>query len=114
MIHNAEFDMRFLNAELEWCGRPRLPADMAIDTLAIARKRYPGSPNTLDALCRRFGVDNSGRDYHGALLDSELLAEVYLELNGGREQSLSFSGSDGGDGTVVYPTRAARPKSCSS
>ena len=85
VIHNAEFDMRFLNAELEWCGRPRLPADMAIDTLAIARKRYPGSPNTLDALCRRFGVDNSGRDYHGALLDSELLAEVYLELIGGRQ-----------------------------
>lgn len=85
VIHNAEFDMKFINAELEWCGRPRLPADTALDTLAIARKRYPGSPNSLDALCRRFGVDNSGREKHGALLDSELLAEVYLELIGGRQ-----------------------------
>ena len=91
VIHNAEFDVRFLNAELEWCGRPRLPADIAIDTLAIARKRFPGSPNSLDALCRRFGVDNSGREYHGALLDSELLAEVYLELIGGRQPDFGLS-----------------------
>ena len=96
VIHNAEFDMRFLNAELEWCGRPRLPADMAIDTLAIARKRYPGSPNTLDALCRRFGIDNSGREKHGALLDSELLAEVYLELIGGRQPDFGLASSGGG------------------
>ena len=85
VIHNAEFDMRFLNAELAACGLPVLPMSRAVDTLAIARRRFPGAPANLDALCRRFGVDNSGRERHGALLDSELLAEVYLELIGGRQ-----------------------------
>ena len=99
VIHNAEFDMRFLNAELGWIGLPLLPMERAIDTLAIARKRYPGSPNTLDALCRRFGVDNSGREKHGALLDSELLAEVYLELIGGRQPDFGLSAQGGGRGT---------------
>lgn len=88
VIHNAAFDMKFLNAELGWQNLPLLPFDQAIDTLAIARKRFPGSPASLDALCRRFGVDNSAREKHGALLDSEILAEVYLELVGGRQPEM--------------------------
>lgn len=88
IIHNASFDMKFLNAELKWCGHPPLPMDQAVDTLEIARRKFPGAQNSLDALCRRFGVDNSGREKHGALLDSEILAEVYLELLGGRQPDL--------------------------
>src|SRR5690606_7654219 len=78
----------FVNGELENAGRAPLPGSRAIDTLEIARQRFPGAQNNLDALCRRFGVDNSGRTKHGALLDSELLAEVYLELMGGRQPGL--------------------------
>jgi DNA polymerase-3 subunit epsilon len=80
--------MKFLNAELGWLGLPKLPWEQAVDTLAIARKKFPGSPASLDALCRRFGIDNSSRTLHGALLDSEILAEVYLELIGGRQPDL--------------------------
>ena len=113
VIHNAEFDMRFINAELGWLGKPPLPMEQAIDTLAIARKRYPGSPNTLDALCRRFGIDNSGREKHGALLDSELLAEVYLELIGGRQPDFGLSASGGGGeqgATAMAYTPPPRPR----
>lgn len=88
VIHNAAFDMKFLNAELKWLGMTQLPFERAIDTLAIARKRFPGSPASLDALCRRYGIDNSARTLHGALLDSEILADVYLELVGGRQPDL--------------------------
>ena len=88
IIHNAAFDMKFLNAELAWAGHGSLPWARAVDTLELARRRYPGAANTLDALCRRFGVDNTGRTRHGALLNSELLAEVYLELIGGRQPDL--------------------------
>jgi len=91
VIHNAGFDMKFLNAELGWMGRPLLPMNQAIDTLAIARKKFPGSPASLDALCRRFGIDNSARTLHGALLDSEILAEVYLELIGGRQPDFALA-----------------------
>ena len=91
VIHNAAFDMKFLNAELGWLGRPLLPMDQAVDTLAIARRKFPGSPASLDALCRRFGIDNSARTYHGALLDSEILAEVYLELIGGRQPDFALA-----------------------
>lgn len=88
VIHNAKFDMKFLNAELGWMGARELSNSQAIDTLAIARRRFPGAPASLDALCRRFGIDNSMREKHGALLDSEILAEVYLELIGGRQPDL--------------------------
>ncbi|MEP3638679.1 MAG: DNA polymerase III subunit epsilon [Paracoccaceae bacterium] len=91
VIHNAAFDMKFLNAELGWMKLPLIPNDQAIDTLDIARKRFPGSPASLDALCRRFSIDNSSRTLHGALLDSEILAEVYLELTGGRQPGLVLS-----------------------
>lgn len=88
VIHNAAFDMKFLNAELTALGHPRLPDARALDTLLLARQKFPGAPASLDALCRRFGVDNSAREKHGALLDSEILAEVYLELIGGRQPGL--------------------------
>ncbi|MEO0342521.1 MAG: DNA polymerase III subunit epsilon [Pseudomonadota bacterium] len=91
VIHNAAFDVKFLNAELSWLERPNIPWAQAIDTLEMARKKFPGAQNSLDALCRRFGVDNSGREKHGALLDSELLAEVYLELVGGRQPDFALS-----------------------
>lgn len=88
VIHNAAFDIKFLNAELKTAGLRQIPWEQALDTLAIARKKFPGSPATLDALCRRFHIDNSNRSLHGALLDSEILAEVYLELIGGRQPDL--------------------------
>ena len=91
VIHNAAFDMKFLNAELGWCNLPRLDWERAIDTLDIARKKFPGSPASLDALCRRYGIDNSSRTLHGALLDSEILAEVYLEMIGGRQPDFALS-----------------------
>ena len=101
VIHNATFDMAFLNAELQWLGRPPLPDSQAVDTLDIARKRFPGAQASLDALCKRFGVDNSAREKHGALLDSEILAEVYLELLGGRQRGLSLEArSAGGQATM--------------
>jgi len=91
VIHNAAFDIKFLNAELKWMGLGHIPWDRAIDTLDMARKRFPGSPASLDALCRRFNIDNSSRTLHGALLDSEILAEVYLELIGGRQPDFALS-----------------------
>ncbi|MGX9352437.1 DNA polymerase III subunit epsilon [Shimia sp. W99] len=102
VIHNAAFDMKFLNAELRWLNLRQLPWEQAIDTLAIARQKFPGSPASLDALCRRFGIDNSNRTLHGALLDTEILAEVYLELIGGRQPDLVLaSGSGRGGGKAV-------------
>lgn len=90
VIHNAAFDMKFVNAELETIGMPTLPHGRAIDTVLIARQKYPGQPASLDALCRRFDIDLSGRTKHGALLDAELLADVYLELMGGRQSRLGL------------------------
>jgi DNA polymerase-3 subunit epsilon len=97
VIHNAAFDMKFLNAELGWLRLPQLPWAQAIDTLAIARQKFPGSPASLDALCRRFVIDNTARTLHGALLDSEILAEVYLELIGGRQPDLVLSSGHAAD-----------------
>ena len=91
VIHNAAFDMRFLNAELGWLNLPLLAMERAVDTVAIARKKFPGAPASLDALCRRFGIDNSARTLHGALLDAEILAEVYLELIGGRQPDFGLA-----------------------
>lgn len=118
IIHNASFDMKFLNAELQWINKAQLPMSQATDTLAMARKKFPGAQASLDALCRRYEIDNSSRTYHGALLDSELLAEVYLELTGGRQPGL-LGGPDDAEkstgGNVMAaartdrPVRAARP-----
>lgn len=90
IAHNAEFDMRFINWELENTGLPAIPMSRTVDTLQIARSRFPGAPNSLDALCKRLGIDNSSRTKHGALLDSEILAEVYLELMGGKQAGLEL------------------------
>jgi DNA polymerase III subunit epsilon len=90
VIHNAEFDMRFLNAELTRAGRPGIDFTRAVDTVLLARQKFPGAPVSLDALCKRFAVDNSDRSYHGAQLDAELLAAVYLELIGGRQAGLEL------------------------
>ncbi len=110
VIHNAAFDMKFINAELGWVSLVPIPWNRAIDTLAIARAKFPGSPASLDALCRRFGIDNSGREKHGALLDSELLAEVYLELVGGRQPDFALSISTAGPASSGEDWRP-RPRS---
>jgi len=93
IIHNASFDMGFINSELGRVKRDPLPSTQAIDTVLIARKKYPGSPASLDALCRRFQIDNTARTVHGALIDAELLAKVYLELIGGRQPGLVLANS---------------------
>jgi DNA polymerase III subunit epsilon len=110
VIHNAAFDMKFLNAELGWAGRATLPWARAVDTLDLAKRRFPGAPSSLDALCRRFGVDNSGREKHGALLDSELLAEVYLELMGGRQPDLTLAIVVADGSTAVAWAVSPRPR----
>ena len=109
VIHNAAFDMKFLNAELGWASRPQIAADRALDTLLIARRRFPGAPASLDALCRRFGVDNSAREKHGALLDSEILAEVYLELIGGRQPDFAL-GMEVSGASVEVAVEVWRPR----
>lgn len=91
IAHNARFDMGFLNAELVLAGHPPIADERAIDTVPLARRKFPGAQVNLDALCRRFNIDLSARVQHGALLDSELLAEVYLELVGGREPGLGLA-----------------------
>lgn len=94
VIHNAEFDMRFINAELVKTGRVAIPTSRVTDTLALARRKHPGAPNNLDALCDRYRIDRSRRIKHGALLDAEILVEVYIELLGGRQRSLIFSNQE--------------------
>ena len=94
VAHNAEFDFKFVNAELARLGLPPIGLDRMVDTLALAKRKHPAGPNSLDALCSRYGIDNSRRDLHGALLDSELLAEVYVELIGGKQAALSLVGDE--------------------
>lgn len=103
VIHNAPFDVGFINAEFALVGLPPLNPARVIDTLEIARKKFPGQPNNLDALCKRLNVDNTSRTLHGALLDSEILAEVYAELSGGRQRGLGF----GDDSPLGASARAA-------
>ena len=112
VIHNAAFDIGFINAELARIEREPLPLERAIDTVRIARTKFPGAQASLDALCKRFNIDNSSRTKHGALLDAELLAEVYLELVGGRQQGLGLAGTDNDPQALsLVPTRRgpARP-----
>jgi DNA polymerase III subunit epsilon len=117
VIHNAPFDIKFLNYELSLLNLSALELSEAVDTLKIARKKYPGARVNLDALCRRFKIDNSAREFHGALLDAALLAEVYVELTGGRQTSFELSNNKleeynsnaistraEGNGLVIYPT----------
>jgi len=111
VIHNAAFDMKFLNWELKAAGRKVLAMDQAIDTLAIARRKFPGSPASLDALCRRFEVDTSSRNLHGALVDSRLLADVYYHLVSATQAGLTFGADLARDagGTVQRIAREPRP-----
>ncbi len=113
VIHNAAFDLKFLNAELARTGRALLPAERTVDTVALARRRFPGAQVSLDALCRRFEIDNSARSLHGALLDCELLADVYLELRGGRQPGFDLAGAgsetSGQQGDSDKPRRPPRP-----
>ena len=110
VIHNAPFDMGFLNAELEKAGRPRL-TNTVIDTVMVAREKHPGARVSLDALCKHYGIDNSRRTLHGALLDSEILAEVYLELLGGKQVSLALIAENTVSGADAIASRiVARPR----
>ena len=114
VIHNAEFDLAFINSELSRLGRSPLVCPF-VDTLAVARRRFPGAPASLDALCRRFAIDLSGRDLHGAAIDCSLLAEVYIELLGGRQPGLDFAAAalaDAEDALILpqqRPPRSPRP-----
>ena len=107
VIHNAEFDLKFINAELSALGRPPIAVERVLDTLALARRKHPGGPNNLDALCDRYRIDRSRRIRHGALLDAEILVDVYGELTGGRQRSLSFAAIESARGGAPG---AAAPK----
>ncbi|KSV69257.1 DNA polymerase III subunit epsilon [Ensifer sp. ENS08] len=100
VAHNATFDMGFINAEFARLGMPPIAIERVTDTLALARRKHPMGPNSLDALCRRYGIDNSHRAKHGALLDSELLAEVYIEMIGGRQAALGLVSSRSTDQAI--------------
>ncbi|HET7411418.1 MAG TPA: DNA polymerase III subunit epsilon [Pararhizobium sp.] len=114
VAHNATFDIGFLNAEFARLGLPAIASERVVDSLALARRRHPMGPNSLDALCRRYGIDNAHRTKHGALLDAELLAEVYIEMNGGRQAALGLVAEVDEAGTVeagaVAISSAVRPE----
>ncbi|MBI1206131.1 MAG: DNA polymerase III subunit epsilon [Azospirillum sp.] len=109
IIHNAAFDLSFLNAELRRLSLPAIAPTRAVDTVLVARRRFPGAPASLDALCKRFEIDNSNRTLHGALLDSQLLAECYLELLGGRQTDLMLATRGPESGTQLRAARPPRP-----
>ena len=109
IIHNARFDMGFINMELGRLKRPDIPMNRVVDTLQIARRRYPGAQASLDALCRRFEIDNSHRDLHGALVDANLLAAVYLELIGGRQPGFELAADAVPESAPEIRESAARP-----
>jgi len=109
VAHNADFDRGFINAELERNGFKPVPSNRFIDTLRLARAKVPGSPATLDALCKRFDISLASRDKHGAIIDSELLALVYLELHGGRERRFGFTQEKAAVDSVVVPVAKSRP-----
>ena len=111
IIHNAGFDMGFINAEFTRLARPMLDGDRVIDTLMLARRKHPMGPNNLDALCKRHGIDNSRRDKHGALLDAELLAEVYLALIGGRQTAMQLTPTQTSQTEKKVETAILRPRS---
>ncbi|MBM3597384.1 MAG: DNA polymerase III subunit epsilon [Alphaproteobacteria bacterium] len=110
VIHNAEFDMRFINAELERLGRQPLAIERAVDTVQLARRRFPGARVSLDELCKRFAIDLSVREKHGALIDVTLLAEVYLELRGGRQPGFMLDSQAAAVTQVMGAVRGARPQ----
>ncbi|MEE2526634.1 DNA polymerase III subunit epsilon [Hyphobacterium sp. HN65] len=111
VAHNAPFDRGFINMELTRIGKPIIENDRWVDTVVIARKKFPGAHASLDALCKRFGISLETRDKHGAIIDALLLADVYLELNGGRERALDLSDDRGeAGGSVTFPKRPARPE----
>ena len=110
VAHNAGFDFGFVNSELEMCGLPPLSRERMVDTVAMARTRHPGAKNSLDALCTRYGIDRSHRTRHGALLDAELLAQVYVELTGGRQIGLSLAADlETSDVVTLVAIRRDRP-----
>jgi DNA polymerase-3 subunit epsilon len=108
VIHNASFDLKFLNSELHRLKRPPIPLARAIDTIDIAKSKIPGARYSLDELCKRFSIDLTSRTLHGALLDSQLTAQVYLELVGGRQKNLLLSPSDQASAVMVAEVRVAR------
>ncbi len=110
VAHNASFDFGFLNAELTLCGLQPVSLERMVDTLAIARRRHPGAKLSLDALCTRYGIDRSHRTRHGALLDAELLAQVYVELTGGRQIGLELAAGDSADTIVEFRRNPARTR----
>lgn len=120
IAHNAKFDVGFFNAEFARVGFPEIDPNRVIDSLVLARRRHPMGPNSLDALCKRYGIDNSKREKHGALLDSELLAEVYIELVGGKQAALTLdsseddSGKDGEENDLPEIEIQARPRKLAS
>lgn len=117
VIHNASFDVGFINAEFARIPKPEITMDRVVDTLGLARRKHPAGPNNLDALCKRYGIDNSNREKHGALLDSELLAKVYLELIGGYQAHLGLEREDGPELNVsggISSQTICRPKPIAS
>lgn len=109
VIHNAAFDVGFINMEFGRLGLPAIVSALVVDTLSMARRKHPGASNSLDALCSRYGIDNSRRTKHGALLDSEILAEVYIELIGGKQTSLGFGSAAAGKAGAGFAAAIERP-----